>query len=146
MIINNIASSKVFGGADIKMESTLKNPNQFKEAVIYESLNSLPTKKINEFVHSEEAKTMLNEGIISQDVLDRLVANSDHHNCKVLKTTVCHMAKENGDPIWDEFVKARIQERRLLNDLIEKYGKDAKVIADSAEKDIVKACIPEYFR
>ena len=145
MIINNPVTSRVFGGANITMESTLKNPNQFKEAVIYESLNSLPAKKINEFVHSEEARMMLNEGIISQDILDRLVANSEHEG-NVLKTTVCHMAKENGDPIWDEFVKARIQERRLLNELIEKYGKDAKVIADNAEKDIVKACIPEYFR
>ena len=86
---------------------------------------------------------MINEGLISQDVLERLVNTSDKN---ILKTTVCHMAKENGDPIWDEFVKARIQERRIMNDLLEKYGKDAKVIADNAEKEIVNASIPEYFR
>ncbi len=142
MFINPI-NSAVFGSGDMKLESALKNPNQFRDAVIFESLSSLPTKKINEFVNSKEAKTMINEGLISQDVLERLVNTSDKN---ILKTTVCHMAKENGDPIWDEFVKARIQERRIMNDLLEKYGKDAKVIADNAEKEIVNASIPEYFR
>lgn len=142
MFINPI-NSAVFGSGDMKLESVLKNPNQFRDAVIFESLSALPTKKINEFVNSEEAKTMINEGLISQDVLERLVNTSDKN---ILKTTVCHMAKENGDPIWDEFVKARIQERRIMNDLLEKYGKDAKVIADNAEKEIVNTSIPEYFR
>lgn len=142
MFINPI-NSAVFGSGDMKLESALKNPNQFRDAVIFESLSSLPTKKINEFVNSEEAKTMINEGLISQDVLERLVNTSDKN---ILKTTVCHMAKENGDPIWDEFVKARIQERRIMNDLLEKYGKDAKLIADNAEKEIINASIPEYFR
>lgn len=142
MFINPM-NSAVFGSGDMKLESALKNPNQFRDAVIFESLSSLPTKKINEFVNSKEAKTMINEGLISQDVLERLVNTSDKN---ILKTTVCHMAKENGDPIWDEFVKARIQERRIMNDLLEKYGKDAKVIADNAEKEIVNASIPEYFR
>ena len=142
MFINPI-NSAVFGSGDMKLESALKNPNQFRDAVIFESLSSLPTKKINEFVNSKEAKTMINEGLISQDVLERLVNTSDKN---ILKTTVCHMAKENGDPIWDEFVKERIQERRIMNDLLEKYGKDAKVIADNAEKEIVNASIPEYFR
>lgn len=137
------AGSSIFGAADIKLESALKNPNQFREAVIFETLNGLPSAKRKEFIKSNEAKTMLTEGLITKDMLDRLASESDNG---VLKTTVCHMAKENGDPIWDEFVRCRIEERRIMNELIAKYGEDAKPIADNADKDFVESCIPEYFR
>lgn len=137
------AGSSIFGAADIKLESALKNPNQFREAVIFETLNGLPSAKRKEFIKSNEAKTMLTEGLITKDMLDRLASESDNG---VLKTTVCHMAKENGDPIWDEFVRCRIEERRIMNELIAKYGEDAKPIADNTDKDFVESCIPEYFR
>ena len=136
---NTDIPNALFGGNDAIIEGALKNPNQFRDAVLFESLNSLPTAKKKEFVNSKEAKTMLQEGLISTEVLERLSAEADNG---VLKTTVCHMAKENGDPAWDELVKHRIEERRLLNDLIEKYGDKAKVIADNADKEFVEAYIP----
>ncbi len=135
--------SSIFGSSDIKLESALKNPNQFREAVLFEALNSLSISKRKEFVKSNEAKTMLNEGFITKDMLDRLTNESDNG---VLKTTVCHMAKENGDPAWDELVRHRMEERRIMNELIAKYSTDAKPIADNANKDFIESCIPEYFR
>jgi len=135
--------SKVFSGADVKMEGTLKNPNQFRDAILFEHLSHLSGSKVREFISSDEAKFMLSEGIISADVLDRLCEEDGN---KLLKTTVCHMAKENGDPLWDELVQAHIQERRVLNDLLEKYGEEAKPVAENANKTFVEACIPEYFR
>lgn len=142
MFIDIAKNSNLFD-PDMVMESCLKNPNQLRDAVIYESLSSLPTKKIKEFVNSKEAKVMLKEELISQEVLERLV---DEKDTGCLKTTVCHMAKENGDPLWDELVKHRIEERRLLNDLIAKYGENAKEAADIANKEFVESKIPEYFR
>lgn len=136
-------TSKVFGTANAKLESTLKNPNQYRDAVLYENLSGLSMNKIKEFVKSPEAKMMLTEGLISQELLERLV---DECDTGCLKTTVCHMAKENGDPKWDELVRLRIQERRLINELIAEYGDKAKPIADNANKDFVESCIPEYFR
>lgn len=135
--------SSVFGGSSAHIESTLKNPNQYKEAVIESALSSLPKKKLNEFVNSKEAKMMLNEGIISQDCLDRLACENDNG---LVKTTVCHLAKENGDPVWDEFVRCRIKERRLMNELLSKYGDEAKPVVVKVEKEVLEASIPEYFR
>lgn len=136
-------NSDVFGGPDVVIEATLKNPNQFKEAVLFESLSTLPTAKLQEFVRSNEAKTMLEAEIISQDMIDRLVDHSDN-GC--LQTTVCHMAKEEDDPLWNELVRCRVQERRLMNELLAKYGEVAQPIADDAQKELVEAFIPEYFR
>lgn len=141
MIFSN--GSQVFGSADVKLEATLKNPNQFREAIIFEAINNLPTSKVKEFIGSEEAKVMLSEGMITQDMLERLAAE---HDSGVLKTTVCHMAKEEDDPIWDEFVQCRMQERRLMNELLEKYGEKAKDVVDNVNKTVIEACIPAYFR
>ena len=135
--------SKVFGEANTTMEGALKNPNQFSDAVIYEAISSLPAEKVSEFIKSNEAKFMLNEGLISPELLDRLTASDDN---TILKTTVCHMAKENGDPAWDALVKARIEERRIMNELLEKYGEEAKPVAEAAIKNFIEGRIPEYFR
>lgn len=133
----------VFGGPDVVIEATLKNPNQLKEAVLFESLSTLPAAKLQEFVKSDEAKMMLESEIISQDLIQRLY---DHADNGCFQTTVCHMAKEENDPLWDELVRTRVQERRLMNELIAKYGEVAKPMADDAQKEIVESCIPEYFR
>ena len=135
--------SAVFGKPNAVLEGALKNPNQFREAVIYESINSLSENKINEFVKSDEAKHMIQEGYITDDTVDRL----RHNGCKKhLKMTVCHMAKEAGDPLWDELVACRVQERRIMNELMEKYANKATPIADNIEGDFINKCVPEYFR
>lgn len=136
--------SKVFGSSDVKLEGVLKNPNEFREAVLFESLNNLPNEKKKEFVKSKEAKTMVSEGFLNMETLHRLAHECDHHHG--IHTMVCHMAKENGDPLWDELVECRIRERRLINELIAKYGEEAKPAAETAEKEFVESCIPEYFR
>ena len=142
MFYGNV-SSGVFGGADVKLESALKNPNQFREAVICETIRSLPSEKIKEFCTSEEAKAMINEGYITQDTIERLADSCD---TGIFKTTVCHMAKEADDPDWDAFVMHQIESRRLMNDMIAKYGDKAKDIADNAQTDFIEHCVPEYFR
>ncbi len=140
---NEIHTGSVFGESNIVMENTLKNPNQFKEAVIYNSLASMPSNKIREFVASEEAKFMIKEGIIKQDCIDRLCTKQ---NNAIADTAVCHIAKEENDPLWNQFVAARIEERRIMNELIEKYGKQAADMAAKAYDDFIVPNVPEYFR
>ena len=137
------SSSKVFGGPQVVMEGTLKNPNQYRNAVLFESLSMLPEDKRKEFINSQEAKFMMENDMISPETLDRLMSDDDN---RMLKTTICHMAKENGDPLWDDLVQARIQERRVMNDLIAKYGEEAKPVMETNVKKFIETCIPEYFR
>lgn len=137
------SSSKVFGEPQAVMEGTLKNPNQYRNAVLFESLSMLPEDKRKEFINSQEAKFMMENDMISPETLDRLMSDDDN---RMLKTTICHMAKENGDPLWDDLVQARIQERRVMNDLIAKYGEEAKPVMEANVKKFIETCIPEYFR
>lgn len=137
------SSSKVFGEPQAVMEGALKNPNQYRNAVLFESLSALPEAKRREFVGSQEAKFMMENNMISPETLDRLISNDEN---RLLKTTICHMAKENGDPLWDALVQARMEERRVMNDLIAKYADEAQPVVEGTARKFVETCIPEYFR
>lgn len=137
-------SSKVFGEASMVMEGALKNPNQYRDAVLFESLAAMPAEKITAFINSGEAKIMMEEGMISPEVLDRLVAANEGPDV-LLKTTICHMAKENDDPLWDAIVQARMQERKAFNDLLAKYGDSAAAVIESTVPKITRT-IPAKFR
>lgn len=125
------------------MKSSLRNPNELREALIYTELAQLPMTKLNEFKSSKEAKTMLEDGIITQETLDKLMQDAGFSDD--VQISACHLAKENDDPLWADLIDARTEERRLMNDLLEKYGEEATKIAENANIDFLRK-IPEYFR
>ncbi len=136
-------TSKVFGEATATMDTPLRNPNQYKEAVICEAIAELPESDIKKFVASPEAKALEDNGTLSPEALDRLAAIKDQ---KQLMIAVCHMAKEAADPLWDEMVACKVQERRIFNDMVAKYGAPARKVVDTTQKDIVETCIPRQFK
>lgn len=149
MILNSRPSAVKFNyTSQLFDESTslpgvLKNPNQFKEAVIYEHLSHLEPAKLKVFVNSAEAKAMVESGAITYDTLDRL---AHHGKGKILKTAVCHVAKENNDELFDELIKLRAEERRVMNELIAKYRDEIGDVADKATDEIIRTCIPAQYR
>ena len=147
MIFKNGAANEAFkesvlGGTDVVMENTLRDPNQYREAVLFEALASMPAKRIHEFVISPEAKMMVTEGILKQETIDRLAS---HHNDKILNTTILQLAKEADDPLWKQLVASRIAERRVMNELLDKYGDQAHTVADNAYENFVAPNLPKYF-
>lgn len=138
------SESMIFSeGAELQV--VLKNPNQFREAVIYEHLSHLDPYKIKSFVNSREAKAMIEAGTITYDTLDRLQHKANVGN-NVVGTAVCHVAKENEDDLWDQLVAARAEERRIMNELLDKYRDRVETIATNAHNEIIEKCIPANFR
>ena len=74
------------------------------------------------------------------------VAKSNCAKKYAYKLTVCHMAKENDDPLWGQLVACRLQERNIMNAIVEKYAKEADPISKTARQAFVESCVPEYFR
>lgn len=129
----------------VEIKAVLKNPNQFREAVIFEHMSRKDPATIKTFCGSTEARTMVEAGTITYDTLDRLSqkANSDKG---VINTAVCHVAKENDDELWNQLVQARAEERRIMNELLEKYRKEVTPVAINARTEIIEKCIPSRFR
>ena len=130
------------------MSGSLKNPNELREAFIYNEMCTKSHSTIKKFVNSEAAKIMMNEGMISSEVLEKLAHDCDGGHCdkKEMEMTVCHMAKENDDPIWNELVRRRMQEQELLNALFNKYGEAAADKIDIYHKEFIEKGLPSEFR
>ena len=128
-----------------ELKVVLKNPNQFREAVIYEHLSHMDPSKIKSFINSREAKAMIEAGTITYDTLDRL-QHKANCNDTAINTAVCHVAKENDDDLWDQLIAARAEERRIMNELLDKYRNEVETVATNARTEIIDKCIPASFR
>lgn len=125
------------------IDSTLKNPNLFTEAMIFAEMSTRPTKVIESFCNSGEAKDMVNCGILTHDTLQRLAAQAKTDRCR--DVAACHLAKEADDPLWNELIDARRKEREIMNELIMKYGNPATDVSNKIRDEIISKKIPTRF-
>lgn len=135
--------SAVFNEGHISSGKPLKDKDALREAFVINELSHLPQKALKEFAKSPEAKTMLENEIISYDSLQNLV--NDAYGDRATEFCVCHLAKENEDPIWDELVRHREEERRLMNALIARYGEEAKPHAKYYRENWINNSIPKRY-
>lgn len=124
-------------------QGLMKDTKPLQEALIFCELQRLPKSKLREFLRGPEAKYLVENDIISGDTLDRL-ANEEFSDRAVI-LTVQHMAQEQGDERWNELVRHRAEERRLLDELIGDYGADAKTYAENYREDFIKKHIPKGY-
>jgi len=135
--------SKVFSEGTIQSGAPLKRPDVLREAFVVNELQHLPQKVLKEFVNSPEAKTMLENEIISYDTLNALA--NDIYKDRASEFCVCHLAKENGDPLWDDLIRHREEERRLMNELLAKYGEEAKPHAAMYRENWINKNVPKRY-
>ena len=138
-----VKPSRVFSEGTIN-DKPLKNKDLLREAFIYNELSYMSKKDLKDFSKSPAAKYLIENDILSYSTLDRLV--SDNFGDKGVEFFVCHMAKENGDDRWDELVKHREEERRLMDELIASYGNEAKANADTYREQYLNHNLPKEFR
>ena len=137
-------ATMIFGEGVITPHGAFKDTKPLQEAFVYNELSHLPKEKLKEFVKGPECKYLIENDIISTDTLEKLV--NDEYQDKAEELICCHMAKEVGDDRWDELVRHRAEERRIMNDLIQTYGEAAKPYVENYRKDFVYKCVPKGYR
>ena len=130
-------------GEDAKMapKSIFKDTRPLQEAFVFTELSHMPKQKLKEFMKGPECKYLVENDIISGETLERL-ANEEYED-KAMELVVCHMAKENDDDRWNELVRHRAEERRLMNELIGEYGDNARTYAEQYRENFVYNCVPK---
>ena len=124
-------------------KSIFKDTRPLQEAFVFAELSQLPKQKLREFMKGPECKYLIENDIISGDTLERL-ANEEYED-KAMELVVCHMAKENDDDRWNELVRHRAEERRLMNELIGEYGDNARTYAEQYRENFVYNCVPKGY-
>lgn len=142
-IYSKIQEDAVFAESTIINDGIqLKNPKPIREAFVIEQLRKNGKKALQEYVKSPHAKALLEHEIISPDSLECLT--KDAFGPRSMELMVCHMAHENGDDRWDELVRLRAEERRIMNDLIRDYSTPAGVACKHYHSEVDKYVPREY--
>lgn len=125
------------------IQAELKNPGELLESFIFDELCHLPDDRKQKFINSEEAKVMVEAGIISRKTLVRLSKTDDLS--RRMKMAAFQLAKDNDDMLWSQLVKNRIKERDLIDKITNKYNSKAGKVAKIGQKDYLSKKIPGAF-
>jgi hypothetical protein len=153
-IYGNITGDSVFAeDTQIDDNFRLKNVKPIREAFIVNELSYLSKDKLKEYVHSSHARALVENEIISADALEQLTRQAEtncepghDHDYRNMQYMICHIANENGDDRWDEIVRHRAEERRLMDDLIRDYYDTAKQTYDGYHDEFVDKYIPKSYQ
>lgn len=144
-IYSDIQPSAVFSENTVIIDNLqLKNPKPIREAFVVEQLRRNNKAALQEYVKSKHAKALLENEIISPDSLETLT--KDAFGDRSMELMCCHMAHENGDDRWDEIVRLRAEERRLMNDLIRDYHASAATVCHNYQEELVDKYVPKEYQ
>ena len=91
---------------------------------------------IKEFCQSEEAQVLVESRKMSKKTFVRLGKNDDLQRRKNLSCLM--LAKEHKDPLWSKWSIARIRERKLRNQIYQKYDNKATIVARKSQQQHIK--------
>ena len=118
-------------------------PYGFLEACIVDEVSHLSDEKIQEFCQSPEAEALVEAGVMRKKTLVRLSKKDDFSRRRTMAAFT--IAREKKDPLWSKLVKNRVQERKLIGEIVKKYGGKADRVAKVGQKEYLKQKMPLSF-
>lgn len=118
-------------------------PYGFLEACIVDEVSHLSDEKIQEFCQSPEAEALVEAGVMRKKTLVRLSKKDDFSRRRTMAAFT--IARDKKDPLWSKLVKNRVQERKLIGEIVKKYGGKADKIAKAGQKEYLKQKMPLSF-
>ena len=118
-------------------------PYGFLEACIVDEVSHLSDEKIQEFCQSPEAEALVEAGVMRKKTLVRLSKKDDFSRRRTMAAFT--IAREKKDPLWSKLVKNRVQERKLIGEIVKKYGGKADKVAKAGQKEYLKQKMPLSF-
>ena len=118
-------------------------PYGFLEACIVDEVSHLSDEKIQEFCQSPEAEALVEAGVMRKKTLVRLSKKDDFSRRRTMAAFT--IARDKKDPLWTKLVKNRVQERKLIGEIVKKYGGKADKVAKAGQKEYLKQKMPLSF-
>ena len=118
-------------------------PYGFLEACIVDEVSHLSDEKIQEFCQSPEAEALVEAGVMRKKTLVRLSKKDDFSRRRTMAAFT--IARDKKDPLWSKLVKNRVQERKLIGEIVKKYGGKADKVAKVGQKEYLKQKMPLSF-
>ena len=106
------------------------------EALLYDDIAHGTEEQIKEFCNSDAANVLVERGVLKKGTLMRLSKTDDEKRRE--KLMAYQLAKEAKDPLWKKLAKNRVQEKKLIAQIMKKYGPKARKLAKAAQKEYIK--------
>lgn len=110
---------------------------EYIENVFFMEASGLPDEQLQKLLESPEIKALEEKGLIGKKTRVTLSKKDDLERRTSMASI--QMAKENNDNLYDQLVKNRVKERKLLAAIDRKYSNRAARIAKAAQKSFIKA-------
>lgn len=118
-------------------------PEGLLESYIVDEVSHLSDEKIQEFCKSPEAEALVEAGVMRKKTLVRLSKKDDFSRRRTMAAFA--IAREKKDPLWDKLVKNRVNERKLIGEIVRKYGGKAERTAKIGQREYLKHKMPVSF-
>ena len=119
------------------------NMDELMEQFFYDEHYADSDEEKRALIESADAVLLEKSNISSRKTMVRLNKNDDITR----RTTMAalQIAKDNNDSLWKALVKNRVQERKLIGEIVKKYGTKAERAAKVGQKEYLKHKMPISF-
>lgn len=114
----------------------LRDNNALVEMMLVDDISRLDSDVVKEFCESPEAEALVEANVLRKPTLVRLGKKDDAKRRK--KLAAFQLAKENKDPNWTKLCKNRVQEKKLINAIMQRWGQKAEREAKVAQQKYIK--------
>lgn len=133
----------IYSLGEEKLDLEVQDKEALQEAFIYDELCKLTDEEKQAFIESDQAKAMLEAGILTKKTLVRLTKQDDL--TRRMSMAAMQFAKEADDPLYHQLKKNRIKERELLSKIEKKYASKSQRAAKIGQKNYLKGKTPLAF-
>jgi hypothetical protein len=118
------------------MSSGIIDEDLMLEAAIVQEVEMMHDDERKAYLESDEFQSLVEAGIVGRKTVVRLNRSDDMN--RRIHLLCLQMGKEKGDSDWEQLRKNRINERKLLNKLYNKYSNQVRRNAVVSQKRLIK--------
>ena len=118
------------------LEENLMDSNALVEMFLADEIGRMDSDTIKQFCESAEAEALVEANVLRKPTLVRLGKKDDAKRRQ--KLAAFQLAKENNDPNWKKLCKNRVQEKKLIAAIMQRWGTKADRNAKIAQKEYIK--------
>ena len=130
-------------GGIMEMNISAETENSIFEQLLIEECSHFNNDQLNAFLESDLCEALITEGKMRKNTIVMLSKRDDQSRRN--KIIAMNMAKQANDPLWEKLKKNRAIERKLLGQVMKKYGRKAQKVAKKEQKDWIKNRMPANF-
>ena len=120
---------------DDMMDDGVRDKNALLESILVDQVRRMDDNTRNEYLRSDEFQNLCEAGVATRKTIVRF--NKQDDLTRRIHLAALQKAKE-GSPLWDKLHRNRIEEKKLLKQIIERYGMKVRADAIKSQRRLIK--------